>query len=67
MNTKFKAILPLSSCGSLGCDLMNTSKTPYEVDKCNSSFYLDMNNILDAINARGAESCTKRIFGRGGS
>jgi MinD-like ATPase involved in chromosome partitioning or flagellar assembly len=51
ININFKGVLPLSSCGSLGCDLMNTGKTPYEVAK-DSSFSTDINRILSTLNAR---------------
>jgi MinD-like ATPase involved in chromosome partitioning or flagellar assembly len=51
LNINFKGILPLSSCGSLGCDLMNTGKTPYEAAK-KSSFSADINRILSTLNAR---------------
>lgn len=66
LDYKFKDILPLSSCGSLGCDLMHTGKAPYEAGKSNSSFYLDLNNILSAINVRNTHS-EKHNFNKGGS
>jgi MinD-like ATPase involved in chromosome partitioning or flagellar assembly len=63
LNIKFKGILPISTCGSLGCDLMNTHKTPYEAAK-NSSFSMDINKILSAIKARDRKSASKYIFKR---
>ena len=63
LNTKFKGVLPLSTCGSLGCDLMYTGKTPYEAD-LKSSFSLDINNILSAINARNRRDTSKYIFSK---
>jgi MinD-like ATPase involved in chromosome partitioning or flagellar assembly len=66
LNYKFKDILPLSSCGSMGCDLMHTGNTPYETAKNNSNFRLDIENILGAINTRNTVSA-KHKFNRGGS
>lgn len=65
MRMKFKDVLPLSSCGSLGCDLMSTGKAPYEVVKSNSSYYLDMLNILSGIKINSNRSWIKGIFRRG--
>jgi MinD-like ATPase involved in chromosome partitioning or flagellar assembly len=63
LNIKFKKVLPLSDCGSLGCDLMNTGKTPYEVAK-NNSFSKDINRILDTMNARSNKGISNYIFNR---
>lgn len=53
LDVKFKGVLPLNSCGSLGCDLMHTGRTPYNtVNAFSNSFRNDMNNILKAVNAR---------------
>lgn len=61
LNIKFKQVLPLSSCGSLGCDLMNTGKSPYEAAK-NSGFSMDINRILSTLNARNIRGKSKYIF-----
>jgi hypothetical protein len=58
LNLKFKGIMPLSTCGNLGCDMMFTGKTPYEAAK-NSSFGMDINNILSALNARNGKGISK--------
>ena len=63
LNIKFKGVLPISSCGSLGCDLMNTGKTPYEAAK-NSSFSMDINRILSTLNARNRSGVSKFIFNK---
>lgn len=53
LSTGFKTVLPLSSCGSLGCDLMYTDKTPYSVGRNQrNSLYDDINGILQYIHAR---------------
>lgn len=63
LNEKFKGILPLSSCGSLSCDLMHTGRTPYSVlNNLNNGFKNDMNNILKTINAREEGKRTERIY-----
>lgn len=49
----FKGIFPLSSCGTQGCDLMCTGKTPYQASP-KSSFSMDLDKILAAIHARSA-------------
>jgi cellulose biosynthesis protein BcsQ len=64
LNKGFKKILPLTNCGSMSCDLMHTGKTPYETSKSSSSFQLDMNHILAAINVRNTDA-NKHIFYRG--
>jgi hypothetical protein len=52
----FKNIMPLSSCGSLGCDLMHTGRTPYNTTSdYNSSFKKDMDDILKALNTRSSK------------
>mgnify|MGYP001788014200 CR=1 FL=1 len=51
LDIKFKGVLPLSTSGSLSCDLMNSGKTPYKARK-NSGFSADINRILGALNAR---------------
>lgn len=66
LGIKFKGILPLSSCGSLGYDLMATGKTPYDVAKSSSSFCIDMNNIMEALNVRIVDKNKRPIFSRGG-
>jgi MinD-like ATPase involved in chromosome partitioning or flagellar assembly len=63
LNIKFKGLLPLSTCGNLGCDLMHTGKTPYETVK-NSSFSMDLNNILSALNARNRKGTPNYIMNR---
>ncbi|MDF2522048.1 MAG: hypothetical protein K0R84_2676 [Clostridia bacterium] len=63
LNEKFKGILPLSSCGSLSCDLMHTGRTPYSVlNNLNNGFKNDMNNILKTINAREEGKRAERIY-----
>lgn len=51
----FKDIMPISSCGFLSCELMDTGKTPYEEALKKEEykrFVLDMDNLLSVINAR---------------
>lgn len=63
LNVKFKGVMPLNSCGSLGCDLMYTGRTPYNtVNDFNKSFRNDMNNILKAVNAREGKNKKEQIF-----
>lgn len=63
LNVKFKGVMPLNSCGSLGCDLMHTGRTPYNtINDFNNSFRKDMNNILKAVNAREGKNRTGHIF-----
>lgn len=64
LNIKFKDVLPLSTCGSLGCELMNTGKTPYKNDK-NSIFSMDIDRILNSINARNRRGISKHFLNRG--
>jgi MinD-like ATPase involved in chromosome partitioning or flagellar assembly len=61
LNIELKGVLPVSSCGSLGCDLMYTGKTPYETAKINSNFIMDIDNILKAINVRNSRVRSKYV------
>lgn len=57
LNLGFKGIIPLSSCGSLGCDLMHTGRTSYNTSSdFNHKFRSDMDNILRLLNARGCKN-----------
>jgi MinD-like ATPase involved in chromosome partitioning or flagellar assembly len=60
LNIKFKGVLPLSNCGSKGCDLMNSGKTPYEANN-DSSFSMGINRILSSINARNRKGILNRF------
>lgn len=67
MNLHFKDILPLSSCGSLSCDLMYTNKSPYTtINDKSSSYCADMNTLLQRIHARDKIEYT-RIKSKWGS
>ncbi len=63
LNVEFKGVMPLSSCGSLGCDLMHTGRTPYNTaNDFKNSLRNDMNNILKAVNAREGKNKSEQIF-----
>jgi len=57
ISKNFKDILPISSCGYMSCDLMDTGKYPYQEALKREEykrFALDMDNLLDLINAKTA-------------
>lgn len=59
----FKGVMPLSSCGTLGCDLMHTGRTPYNTSSnFNISFKNDMDHILNALNIKRRKGRIEQIY-----
>ncbi len=63
MKMDFKAVLPISSCGSVSCDVMHTDKVPYQIVHSRSNgFCGDMDKLLTTLNLKQKHNISRKLL-----